>query len=271
MGFFKQVSLETPESVELEFKLAGIGNRAYALLIDYLVLGIVLIVILITWTILLFQLLKIFEGFENFSEKFYLWLIAIQVLIIFTIYVGYFVFFEVVGQGQTPGKRRAKIRVIGDDGRQIKLQQSTLRALLRPVDDMFFLGVFLIVFTKKEKRLGDWLAGTIVVQEEAMINSATEALSLSSEAESLANFLVKEAQISRLIPEDFALIKRYLERRNEMLPQAKIEVSSRLAQRLKEIIALDKIPTEIKASVSITASVFVEAVYLAYQKSIIKS
>ena len=261
MGFFKQVSLETPESVELEFKLAGIGNRIYALVIDYIVLGLILIVILIAWIILLLLL----EDFLNFSDRVYLWLRAIQVLIIFTIYVGYFIFFEVVWQGQTPGKRRVKIRVIGDHGRQISLQQSTLRALLRPVDDMFFLGFFLIIVTKKEKRFGDWLAGTIVVQEEQMINSETEALSLSPQAESLANILVKEAQISRLIPEDFALIKRYLQRRNEMIPQAKIEVSSRLAQRLKEIIALEKIPAEV------TPSLFIEAIYVAYQKSIINS
>ena len=261
MDFFKQVSLETPESVELEFKLAGIGNRIYALVIDYIVLGLILIIILIAWIILLLLL----EDFLNSSERVSLWLRAIQILIIFTIYVGYFVFFEVVGQGQTPGKRRVKIRVIGDDGRQISLQQSTLRALLRPVDDIFFLGVFLIIFSKKEKRLGDWLAGTIVVQEEPLMNSETEVLSLSSEAESLANILVKEAQISRLIPEDFALIKRYLQRRNEMTPQAKIEVSSRLAKRFKEIIALEKIPPEA------TASLFIEAVYLAYQKSIIDS
>ena len=44
MRFFNRVILQTPESVELEFTLAGIGNRAYALLIDYIVLGFILLV-----------------------------------------------------------------------------------------------------------------------------------------------------------------------------------------------------------------------------------
>lgn len=42
MPFFNRVRLQTPESVELEFTIAGIGNRAYDLLIDYIVLGLIL-------------------------------------------------------------------------------------------------------------------------------------------------------------------------------------------------------------------------------------
>jgi uncharacterized RDD family membrane protein YckC len=260
MRFFNRVTLQTPESVELEFTLAGIGNRAYALLIDYLVLGVAFIGFSIIWTILSIslQLIEFLDNFLGGDERRALWLVAIYVLISFFIYVGYFVFFEALWQGQTPGKRYVKIRVIRDDGRPISLQQSTLRALLRPIDDSLFLGVFLIALSKREKRLGDFVAGTLVIQEEQPIVSAT--FSVSEQAQTLATQLKGEADLSRLLPEDFAVIREYLQRSKAMTPQAKAELSRQLAHQVKEVIALEKVPK------GVTAHLFLEAVYLAYQQ-----
>ncbi|HEY9902216.1 MAG TPA: RDD family protein [Candidatus Sericytochromatia bacterium] len=257
MRFFNKITLQTPESVELEFTLAGIGNRAYALLIDYIVLGLILIGFLVFGSIFSFELSGVIEDLLGNNNQLELWLIAISILISFFIYVGYFVFFEVLWQGQTPGKRYVKIRVIRDDGRPIGLQQSTLRALLRPVDDFFFLGVFLIVLSRQEKRLGDLVAGTVVIQEEQPIASAT--FPVSEQAQSLANQLQTEADISRLLPEDFAVIREYLQRSGAMTSQAKAELSRQLAHQVKEVIALEKAP-------KVTAHLFLEAVYLAYQQ-----
>jgi uncharacterized RDD family membrane protein YckC len=257
MRFFNRVTLQTPESVELEFTLAGIGNRAYALLIDYIVLGLILIGLLLTWLFLSIQLTDVIENWVGGSERLWLWLWAIQLLISFFVYVGYFVFFEALWQGQTPGKRYVKIRVIRDDGRPIGLQQSTLRALLRPVDDILFLGVFLIALGKREKRVGDWVAGTLVIQEERPVTSAT--FPISEQAQSLANQLQVEANLSRLLPEDFAVIREYLQRSRAMTPEARTGTSRQLAHQVKEIIALEKVP-------KVTAHQFLEAVYLAYQQ-----
>ena len=257
MRFFNKITLQTPESVELEFTLAGIGNRAYALLIDYIVLGLILIGFLVFGSIFYFELSGVIEAFLGKKNQLELWLIAIPILVSFFIYVGYFVFFEVLWQGQTPGKRYVKIRVIRDDGRPIGLQQSTLRALLRPIDDTFFLGLFLIVLSRQEKRLGDLVAGTVVIQEEQAVVSAT--FPVSEQAQSLANQLQTEADISRLLPEDFAVIREYLQRSGAMTSQAKAELSRQLAHQVKEVIALEKAP-------KVTAHLFLEAVYLAYQQ-----
>jgi uncharacterized RDD family membrane protein YckC len=258
MRFFNRVTLQTPESVELEFTLAGIGNRAYALLIDYIVLGLIQIGFLIAWAFLSIQLANVIEDLVGNSDRLGLWFLAVLLLITFFIYVGYFVFFEALWQGQTPGKRYVKIRVIRDDGRPVGLQQSTLRALLRPVDDLFFLGVFLIALGKREKRLGDFVAGTLVIQEEQSIASAT--FPLSDQAQTLADQLQLEADLSRLLPEDFAVIREYLQRRQAMTPEAKTELSRQLAHQVKEVIGLEKVPQKV------TANVFLEAVYLAYQQ-----
>ncbi|HBE19822.1 MAG TPA: hypothetical protein DEG17_14230 [Cyanobacteria bacterium UBA11149] len=258
MGFFNRIKLQTPESVELEFTLAGIGSRAYALLIDYIVWILIWLVFLIGWAFLSIQLIDVIEDWIGSSGSLQLWLLSIQILMGFALNVGYFVVFETLWQGQTPGKRYVKIRVIRDDGAPVRLQQATLRALLRPVDDLLFLGVFFIIFGKREKRIGDWVAGTLVVEEERANFSAS--FPLSEEAQGLADWLVIEANLSRLLPDDFAVIREYLQRREGMTPEAKHQLSRRLARQLKDIISLEALPQKV------SANVFLEAVYLAYQQ-----
>lgn len=253
--FFNKIVIQTPESVELEFNLAGIGNRAYALLIDYIIWGIILIISLLAWAFV-----AVLINFSNnvFAKNASLWLVAIQFLIFFAIYVAYFVFFETIWQGQTPGKRFVKIRVISDNGRPIKLQQATLRALLRPFDDLFFIGALLIMLSKQEKRLGDLVAGTIVIQEDREV--LAKKLTITEDAKVLAKQLQIQADIGRLLPEDFAVIREYLHRRSEMLNSARIELCRKLAYQVKDIINLEDVPD------GITANTFLEAVYLAYQE-----
>ncbi|HAX74913.1 MAG TPA: hypothetical protein DCY88_03535 [Cyanobacteria bacterium UBA11372] len=258
MRFFNRVILQTPESVELEFTLAGIGNRALALLIDYVALYATIIAFWIIWAFFASQLIDLLRNLLGNTDYLELWLLAIALLINFFIYVGYFVFFEVIWQGQTPGKRWAKIRVIRDDGRRIGIQQATLRSLLRPVDDILFIGAFLIILNQREKRLGDLVAGTIVVQEEFQVAAAN--FPISESAKQFAQKLPEMANLSQLLPDDFATIREYLRRRHAMSPTAKSELSSQLTRQIRSIIDSPPLPS------SVTADVFLEAVYLAYQQ-----
>lgn len=256
MHFFNRFTLQIPESVELEFTLAAIGNRAWALVIDYHVLGLLLVVFLIVWYIISAILVNAwgqFFGHVNLG----LWLVAIALIVGFFIYTGYFVLFETLWQGQTPGKRFAKIRVIRDDGRPIGLQQATLRSLLRPVDDFLFVGAFLIMLSRQEKRLGDWAARTVVIQVDPP--AAAMAFTISEQAQPLAEQLL-QADLAQLLPDDFLVIREYLQRRKAMAPKARAQLSLQLAQQVKALIALEKLP------VGVTADVFLEAIYLAYQR-----
>ena len=99
MRFFNRVILQTPESVELEFTLAGIGNRALALLIDYVALYATIIAFWIIWAFFASQLIDLLRNLLGNTDYLELWLFAIALLINFFIYVGYFVFFEVIWQG----------------------------------------------------------------------------------------------------------------------------------------------------------------------------
>jgi uncharacterized RDD family membrane protein YckC len=217
-----------------------------------------LLLFFLFWSFLSIQLGDLLESSFGVNQNLGLWVLAIASLIAFAIYTGYFVVFEALWQGQTPGKRFVKIRVIRDDGRPIGLQQATLRALLRPIDDTLFLGVFLIILTPLEKRLGDWAAGTIVIQNEASVAAAN--FSISDQAQSMSDNLLELANLSALLPDDFAVIREYLQRRGKMTAKAKSSLALQLAKQVKAVIALEKLPS------SVTPDVFLEAVYLAYQK-----
>ena len=245
MQYLKRVKSRTPESVELEFTLAGIGSRALALLIDYLLWMVILTVLFTAFAFLYYLFAKI-DGATK-------WIISIQVLIFFVVYIGYFIFFETLWQGQTPGKRYAKIRVIRDDGRNAGLQQAIMRSLLRMVDDVFSLGLLMILFTKQEKRLGDLVAGTIVIQEAQNSNQEIE---IDPAAQELADTLAKTGRVEALTPDVFATVRRYLQRYPTLSPAARLTVSANLHQ---ELLAITKLYPKTEKP---NCHLFIQAIYL---------
>lgn len=256
MRLFNQVKVQTPESVELEFTLAGIGSRSLALFIDYVIILLAALAILLLASIFQAQVVNLATLLGGGTDSLELWLSAIALLALAILYMGYFVGFETALQGQTPGKRWTKIRVIRDNGKPEGVLQATLRALLRPVDEILFLGFFFIVLGQQEKRLGDWLAGTLVVQNERPVGA--EPLQVSETAIDVAKQL--SANFSQLLPDDFAVIREYLQRRPLLAKPAQEELSLKLARDLKQILDLATLPQEI------TADTFIEAVYWAYQQ-----
>lgn len=255
MHLFNRVKFHTPESVELEFTLAGIGNRAWALIIDYHVLALILVVFYIIFGVILVQLSDFWIGI--FGSSLALWILAIAFILTFIIYAGYFVFFETLWQGQTLGKRFAKIRVVRDDGRPIGIQQAALRGLLRPIDEFLFIGAFLIMLGRQEKRLGDFAAGTIVIQDQIPTGSAT--FTISEQANSLYEELLQSADLLALLPDDFAVIREYLQRRGGMSARARSSLSLKLSQQVQAIINLEQM------SSGISPDIFLEAIYIAYK------
>lgn len=254
---FKKVKVLTPESVELEFTLAGIGSRGLALLIDSL---LVMLGIALFWffgSLFSTQLLLSIAP-SNYGGAI-AWLLAIAFLGTFLISAGYFVVFETLRQGQTPGKRYTQIRVIRDDGRPVGLTQATLRALLRPLDDFFFwvVGTVLIIFDQNEKRLGDLVAGTLVIQEER--SAVKRKIALSDGAQGLAQQLSTTSDMTQFLPDDFAVVREFLQRRDFMTPQARSALSMNLARQARTLVKLETIPA------NVTSDQFLEAVYLAYQ------
>jgi uncharacterized RDD family membrane protein YckC len=259
MHILNRVKFVTPESVELEFTLAGVGSRAFALVIDYHILAVVIALVLTAWATISYQIQAF--GKQIFGDRADNWVLAITLLVLFVVYAGYFVFFETLWQGQTPGKRFAKIRVVRDDGRPVGLQQTTLRALLRPFDEISFIGALLIIFNRKEKRLGDFVAGTIVIQTQTVAVSEKQKLTLSESSKLACSQILETTNLSTMLPDDFAVIREYLVRRHIMAKKAREELAIELTQQVKSIIQLDRLPD------GINSDIFLEGIYLAYQQS----
>lgn len=255
MRLFNTVTIQTPESVELEFTLAGIGNRVLALIIDYALIAVAQTIVLLLGLSLISSQITDLDSLGTSG----LWILAITILMLFAIYSGYFIGFEAWWQGQTPGKRFVKIRVVKDNGKPEGVFQATLRALMRPVDDILFIGYLCILFGPKEKRIGDWLAGTLVIQAERPVNTAT--LSVPESSQTIAEQLMGYASIGNLLPDDFAVLREYLQRRTTLTQQARQALSVKLADQVREIIKLEKVP-----QIQIPADPFLEAVYWAYQE-----
>src|SRR5699024_12815380 len=154
-----QIQIKTPEFVSLQFRLSGLGSRATAMIIDQVLLTVVNIV-------LVFALVFILESDFIFSVGGYPgWIIAVWVLVLFIINVGYFFFSEYFFNGKTIGKNIIGIRVIQENGHSITLLSALIRNLLRVMDMLrtgYLVGMILVFLNHKHIRLADIAAGTIV-------------------------------------------------------------------------------------------------------------
>jgi uncharacterized RDD family membrane protein YckC len=156
--------IETPERVALHFALASIGNRFLACAVDHLIQIITIIILYLGF--LFVADIASFSGELLTAPR---WVIATIVIFTFLIISGYFVFFEWLWSGQTPGKRWLKLRVIREDGRPITFWEAAVRNLLRTFDMMpapfYSIGLISVFITDKDQRPGDLIAGTVVVRE----------------------------------------------------------------------------------------------------------
>lgn len=163
---FQEYGIDTPEQVELRFPLAGLGSRFLAVMLDSVIQTAVTVVIVII-AILVFSAVgdRALNSMSTTASK---WFVALLILSYFLLLWGYYALFEAFRNGQTPGKRVLKIRVIKDSGRQITFFEALARNLLRVIDALpsaYLIGVIAILCTRQNQRLGDLVASTLVVHE----------------------------------------------------------------------------------------------------------
>ena len=156
--------IETPERVPLHFALASIGNRFIACAIDHAIQALAIGLIGLSALIL-----TSFPSIEAVIASAPKWVLAVVILVLFLILAGYFAFFEWAWSGQTPGKRWLKLRVLREDGRPITFWEAAVRNLLRTLDMMpapfYSIGLISVFSTTRDQRVGDMVAGTVVVRE----------------------------------------------------------------------------------------------------------
>src|SRR5437660_7404532 len=161
-----EYSVLTPERVSLQYDIAGIGSRGAAALVDTAIQALALSVVLIGLAAA-FAATQRPAGFSTGSGALFVGLFA---LAIFVVTAGYFMLFEILWSGQTPGKRLVGVRVIRENGYPIRPVDAVIRNLVRIVDwlpGVYGVGVLTMLMNKRSRRLGDFASGTIVVREGA--------------------------------------------------------------------------------------------------------
>lgn len=200
-GLHRRIALETPEHVRLEYQLADLGSRAAALAVDLAIIVAALLLVAL-----------VFRYTAGFGQ-------AVLYIVGFFAVWGYFLFFEAVWDGRTPGKRALGLRVLHDGGEPLSFQGSVLRNLIRIVDLQpgvtGMAGAASILFNRRAQRLGDLVAGTIVVRD------AGGGEMFGGEARTDGR-----AGRPRLSVEQFALVAGYVARRAGLEPAVRRRVAA---------------------------------------------
>ena len=211
--------IETPERVSLHFALASIGNRFIACAIDHTIQIVALIAVAIFFAIIT-DVPNIGSRLMNAPK----WVIALLVIIQFVVINGYFAVFEWVWRGQTPGKRWLKLRVIREDGRPISFFEAMIRNLLRVVDIIFppfySIGLISVFASTRDQRVGDLVAGTVVVRErEAEAPEFAEVFASPVSDAALRRTFAPvpfTADLNSLTEQEIAVVESFLRRRWEL-------------------------------------------------------
>ena len=208
------LDIQTPENVAFGYQVAGIGSRFLATLVDTLLILLLQIVVIMV-------LLLVLSGFDLLGQTMAAWVFAVLGIVGFMFFWGYYIFFEMLWNGQTPGKRWVGLRVIRADGTPITLSESFIRNLTRLIDFLpaaYGIGIISMFLDKQSRRLGDLAAGTLVVHDRAPISIQSLASRRTANLSIQGHKLIplEGFPLERLTNDDLALIEDFLLRREQL-------------------------------------------------------
>lgn len=205
--------IATPEGVELELTLAGLGSRFIAAMIDHLIKAVVIL-----------ALAGVLLGFGEVGYAVFIPAAALA-------WFAYDILFEVLSHGRTPGKRWNGLRVVRGAGAPVDVRASAIRNLLRLVDEWligFIPGITSILVTKRNQRLGDLAADTVVVRDRPMPVAAASSPGIAIPTGS------PDWDVSGVTLEQAAAIGEFLARRSSLPPDVRARVAGQLHATLHE-------------------------------------
>src|SRR5579859_4953979 len=206
----------TPERVSLQYDIAGIGSRGAAALVDTAVQALALLVV----SIALVAVLAASDGGAGPGTG--ALVAGVFALAVFAVTAGYFILFEILWSGQTPGKRLVGVRVIRENGYPIRPVDAVIRNLVRIADwlpGIYGVGVSTMFLNGRARRLGDFASGTIVVREGGRGPGAPPAAQDGERGYALANA-------------DATLVRDFLLRRAGLDQGARAGLALRLASSI---------------------------------------
>ena len=221
MEYEDRLRLRTPEGVDLELVLAGMGSRMLGGMFDMLA----------QWLCALaYYLLMDALGVDEALTA------AGWAIFAFLLLFGYDVAFEVLAHGRTPGKRLTGLRVMTVAGEPIGFVTSSIRNVLRIVDlipGAYGVGVVSIFVTRKNQRLGDLVAGSVVVRERlgGRHDNQSDGLPIDHLVQRHRD-IAERVDVSAITPEEVTTLRRYLDRRSSLEPGAADQIAQQMATQL---------------------------------------
>jgi uncharacterized RDD family membrane protein YckC len=220
MEYEERTRIATPEGVELELVLAGLASRFIAELFDALILGAVLVAMVVV------------AALAGGGAGALILVVVLGGFLLVT--VGYHVAFEVLACGRTPGKRWAGLRVVLEGGGPVDLRASLVRNLVRLIEGiaLFYVpAVVAVLATRRNQRLGDLAAGTLVIREPARAPSIPGPPSPTIAAAAAG------WDVSAITADDLAAVRTFLARREQFTPASRRGLARELADRLGPKVA----------------------------------
>jgi uncharacterized RDD family membrane protein YckC len=228
MAQLESARMVTPEAVALEFRTANVGSRILAYLID---MAIVLAGIFVG----LFAVALLGQATDVVVPD---WVALTIVLVLLpSWWLGYFIAFETLWRGRTPGKAALGLRVVTKEGAPVRFRHAAIRGLLGLVDFAVAGGFFAVVFillTRDNQRLGDLVAGTLVLRERSGL--AVPAPVVFTAPAGLEGYTAT-LDTSRLTTEEYQAVRTFLLRADALLPGPRaalvLQLADPLARRLR--------------------------------------
>lgn len=209
----------TPEAVVLQFETANVGSRILAALIDVMIQGTLMIVL---FFVLSTVIVAGFPGWVAFS----LYLIA-SFLVLFV----YPTAFETLWRGRTPGKAALGLRVVTVEGAPVRFRHAAIRAALAIVElyTLGFIAVIMILLSNRNQRLGDLVAGTIVLRERS---GAGDPQAVMFPMPYGMDGYVATLDVSGISGPDYTAIRSFLLRAGSLPPPVRFDLARQMATPL---------------------------------------
>ncbi|WP_379967938.1 RDD family protein [Epilithonimonas sp. UC225_85] len=226
-----QIAINTSQNVNINFTLAGIGERILAFFIDLIIKGF--------YVFVLFWVMRNILDYSDFTRGMDGWSLSAFILIItFPIHI-YTLVLETIMEGQTFGKKLMKIKVVKIDGYQAGFGDYLMRWIFRLVDiysNSGIVGIITMVASKNHQRLGDIATGTAVISLKNNVNISHTILEQLKE-----DYVPTFPQVILLSDNDIRIIKENFQK---ALKSDDRQIINRLTARIVEILKLepDSIP-----------------------------
>ncbi len=230
------VKIEAPEKIIFSYKIAETGTRIAAYIIDLIIQILVFIIIVLLILMVGVSFRSLFDS--NVSSNAQNFSIAFLYIMVFFIQWGYYILFEVIMQGKSPGKMALGIRVIKSNGEPMDFATIVLRNLLRAVDSFPFLhllGGFISIIDKNSRRLGDIVADTIVVHDIKLYRKEPD---FSTNLSTASTTNDRPVLFKRLTENELFIVRKFLNGKEKLKHEKQHEIAKELAEKINKKLGL---------------------------------